>query len=763
MRVRFCVLLSVAVILGALTFSHSVAADGVGEGPGIAREAAPVKLMHPVDGWDATDFALSFRWERQCDFEKKWTTDLYQLQVADDASFRDPVIDVVVKAPGGGDAEEGRRGDYYAEAAFMPQTLLKPGAYYWRVRVADGEGGPWSDTRRFTVNKDHLKIPLVMDISAEHPLFIFDMYMGEGLWQTIDQQWETYWGFIPDDIKPYVALDVSRAVGGSPGATNAIVSNFLDWLAPLHEAGIPITINTGTTDQSFQMACDLTELEMLFREHPNVLGVTTGENFWAFSEADWEPDGDDRAIVWTKRLIALCAKYGRILVFGDGNWQAFKWDRFFGEEPLGGELKYEWMDPDFLREHADYFVPCAKSNIIWGNFASESAILGAWLDGMITNMGMWSEAWYWNDAGYRDMFGPQFPYGRGDMGKMPPNMWNQKHLTAAARGVTVFKFGGESSTTEWGTYDAATDSFGEGGEEDGRTSDYTAMWDMYGHKTPILDRYVVPFIRAVVKHDLIPSKQEVMDEVKIAVAPAPVTADKGDAFDLGHYAPLYRATYGIREFVAREEVPSEDNEDYNAYAPTGCRYELIPNTGRYYCIPILPYPAGDIGGDAVREVSIDDLQEMSAVKSLYEISYPPRYGGDAWAVLVGDKVFVTNNHENRNIVQTFDVPLDGGGNITRIVGRAIPHAYIMGRRMDGDDAFWLQANANYKGPYTDGRTTRITFTCKQRPQIAVTPTDAAVDVTWHADRHELTLILSHESGAVEAQVRPPGGVERPGN
>ncbi|HUW11655.1 MAG TPA: hypothetical protein VM537_18125, partial [Anaerolineae bacterium] len=184
---------------------------------------------------------------------------------------------------------------------------------------------------------------------------------------------------------------------------------------------------------------------------------------------------------------------------------------------------------------------------------------------------------------------------------------------------------------------------------------------------------------------------------------------------------------------------------------------------RYYYIPILPYPAGDIGGDAVEEVSIYDLQDTREVQSRYERAYAPKYGGDAWVVLVSDKVYITNNHENRNIMQTFDIPLDGGGNITRIAGRAIPHAYIIGKRMDGDNAFWFQANANHKGPYTDGRTARITFTCTQRPQIAVTPSDAAVDVTWDADRHELTLILSHESGAVEVQVRPPGGVERAGN
>ena len=738
---------AVFAIVCFVAYGTASAADEDGQ----IRQLEPVKLMHPVDGWDATDFAVSFRWERQCDFEEKWTTKLYRLQVAGDSSFQEPVIDVEQKAPGRDNLDN--RDNYYTEAAYMPRTFLKPGAYYWRVRVADGNGGPWSKVWRFTVNDYHPKVPLINEISPASPLIIFDMFGAlerefrrGATQQTLMRQWEKYWSFVPDDIKPYVALDLGREGGRRMETQDHAPARFFDWLAPALEAGIPITINTGTCDQDFQMASDPTELEMLFQQYPNLVGVTTGENFWAYGSADRDPEGSGRAIHWVNRLVALCAKYGRVFVFGEGNWREFKWDRFFGEEHLGGEMKVEWMNQDFLREHADYFIPCSKTNIVWGNFQSESAILGAWLDGMMTNTGMWGEAWYWHDVGYKEMFSPQLKYSQGNLRYMPPCMWNQFHISGIARGATVFKFGGESSTTEWGTYDAATDSFDDGSKP------YTAMWDMHGHKTAVFDRYIVPFIRAVVKHKMIPAKQEVMKEVKIAVAPAPVDTDKGDAMAFGHYAPLYRATYGIDEFVATDEIRGSGGENYNQYIPTGCRYEVLHNTGRYYYIPILPYPARDIGGSAIEEVKIENLQDMTAVKSLYESKYPPRYGGDAWVVLVSDKVFIMNNHENRNIMQTFDIPLDGSGNISRIVGRAIPHAYIMGKRLDSDNGFWFQANANHKGPYTDGRTTQMRFTCKRKPKVTVTPADAAVENKWDGGRHELSLILSHQDGAVEVDL-----------
>ena len=52
------------------------------------------------------------------------------------------------------------------------------------------------------------------------------------------------------------------------------------------------------------------------------------------------------------------------------------------------------------------------------------------------------------------------------------------------------------------------------------------------------------------------------------------------------YSTLIRNTYGIRDYVS-----GLDDEDSVTEALTGCRYEQIANTGRYYTYPTAPYPS----------------------------------------------------------------------------------------------------------------------------------------------------------------------------
>lgn len=715
---------------------------------------SPVKLIHPRSDWDVTDTAVSFRWERQCNYSSdrssRWTTYQYRIQVAGDPSFSAPVIDELCVPPRKVEDVPEAIYDYWKEVVFMPRQTLSPGIWYWRVRVTDGEGGPWSEVGEFRVNNNHTMTAPGRSISPENPLFIFDMYMGGGLYQTITEQWPTYWSFFPDDVKPYVALAVSREhIGATPGL-GGLSGNFIEHMKPLQEHKIPTFFKTGGPDKDSQLNVDLTEMEYLFKNHANVLGITTGENFWDFLGANHNPDTRERELLWLKRVMMLCAKYGKYMIFGEGNWATFNWDRYLGQEVVGGEVTYEWMSPDFIREHKDYVVLCPKNNHIWGYHQCDSAVFGAWLTDMSTHMGTWAEAWYWGDAGYNDVFSPQTRYGEGNLRKMPPNMWTQMHLLGLCKGATVFNFGGESSVTEWGEYDAASDTFGS--EENGEY--YTAVWDMHGHKTPVLDRYVIPFIRAVVKQKLIPTRSEVLKEIKIAVDPGPVEADKGNAVDYGHYASLYRGTYGIREYVSVEAAfPNEaEGDKYNDLVVTGCRYEIIPNAGRYYFVPVLPHPARDIDTAEIKKVKLPELQDIGQVQKLFDKTYPQRYHGDAWVTLVGDKVFIMNSHENSNVTETYSIPLEKGGGISSITGHIGPHAYVMGKRGVKDNRFWFQANVNQKGPYTDGRTTEIAFTCRRQPQMTVTPEGVLIDTDWDAAKKVFSIRLNHNAGAAEAEV-----------
>jgi len=818
--------------------------------------------MHPRDGWELTDVGVSFRWHRQVEPGRRaiWT---YRLQVARDPGFGHPEIDRVVDPL----AENRRPGDPWADCrqmSYTPPELLPAGAWYWRVRVADGDGGPWSASTRFLVNSDHRAAPILRPIGADRPLAVFDMWNLEA---RRDISWADYWRTIPADLRPYVAFQVNRfGVGRDPESDFP----FHQTMQQLADLRLPCYVGTGGPSKPVSCYSDPAELEWMFQHFPTLDGIVTGETFWAYG-----PRAAEEARYYN-RVLQLCAKYGRHFIQGDGNWGHFNWDRFFAAKPRGATDSpvCDRADPDLLRACGASLVPCSKTNIRDSYFEAASAVMGAWLQDMVTNFGIWHEAWYWSDVHFDDPF--LEPTHGGDLRKMPPILWDQALLTGLAAGATVLKFGGESSVTEWGSYDAATDRF------DGAFgSTYTGLWDQAGHATMVLDRYVVPFLRAVVQRRLIPSRAEVLREVKVAVAPGPLDADRGVTADFGRYAPLYRATYGLRDYHAfdpdanepvyklslppgsagryvrvqlsgelkclslaevhvvsggvnaalqasasqssvdhggvpgravdgnvsgrwesgtithtreekdpwwevdlggmrpvervviyprqnlearvvgsrvsllgagREEVWHVDTpEPTRNWHPDGAQYELIPNTGRYYFIPVLPGPEPAPPG--VTTLPLNELQDEIRVNQRFGGHYLPRAEGDAWVCRVGDRVFVMNSHENRNVTQPYRIPLAADGAIAALAGTALPHWYLLAKRGKDDESLWLQVNANHRGPYTDGRCTELELSCRRQPEVEVRPPGAVVERRWDPSTRLLHLKLSHRDGAVEAEVR----------
>ncbi len=806
----------------------------------------PVELMHPGEGWDVTDIAVSFRWKVQNDQTKKWRTVKYQLQVGNDDKFEKPRLDCVVEAPN--DPSQPNY-HYWKQMSWQPEDLLPQGTWHWRMRIADDPVGPWSPPIKFTVNDIHsVAARPVHEISVVRPLAVFDMYNLE----KCDTAWDAYWGCIPDDLKPHVAFQINRFGVGRDG--NDV--SFIDMVAKATGSGALVFVGSGGPNKPVGHYCDLTELERIFQQSPKAIGVTIAETCWGYGARG------KQEMLYYQRLLPLCAKYGRHLIQGDGNWGRYNWDRIFS-----GCARYSL---DTLKRCAPYYVPCAKTNIRCAGFEASSAVMGGWLAGLVENSGTWCEAWYWEDVGFSELFAPVSAHG--DLRKMPPLFWNQKFITGVAAGTAVLKFGGESSVTEHGKYDASMDCF----DRKMIGSTYTAVWDSVGHKTPVLDRYVVPFLRALVQQSMIPSKAEVLKATRVAVMADP--AKPGDPTDYGAYAPLYLGTYGISDYVgldrtanspvanvkpslnsaryvrvqktsygilniaevkvfsgeeniAKTGVPSQsstsmggdakratdgiangcwsagsvthtkaedkpwweldlgsqrqidrievfirnDNGNYASVSldgalslldesrkeiwktrlgasersNNGALYEVLPNNGRYYMIPVFPNEVAV--PDGITKVKLSELKDINSVKTIFDPKYPDQKSGDAWVCQVGGRIFVMNNHENKNVAQNYSIELGGTGLLRRISGTAIPHWYMMGRQTA--DGFWFQANANHKGAYTDGRQTRLVLTCSRQISVSVNPQHALLKQSWDKDKQELELTLSHDSGAVDVSVK----------
>jgi len=724
----------------ALLLLAACSPDGCSSG---ADLGAPT-LVHPATGWDVTDIALTFRWMRpfEIDGDSYETSHSFQVQVATDSSFDEPTLDHVQPGPLAVYEDDGSLFDLWTQISWMPPQLLEPGEYHWRVRVADAPDLPWSETASFTINADHSHAPLVRSVSPDNPIFSFDMFFGSGTEELIEQLPAIHASF-PDSIRDHVALAIqNEVIGLNPETDDGFDGTLTQFLEPLAEAGVPVLVKSGGPDKDFQGFADLAELEHIFQTQENVLGILAGETFWDFIDSTDSQTIYEQQVLWYKRSFKLAAKYGRLVVFGNGNDEYFGWDRFLGEED---DLPREWMKPEEIQAVSANLILCPKNNIPFGLYAAESIIEGAWLAGMVDNWGIWSEGWGWGSIGYDRLFGPQLvgEAENPDFSSMPYNFWPQMKLGALARGATVYHFGGESSVVEWGEYDPATGTFDV---DDETLLASTAFWDMTGQELPELRRYVIPFLEGVVAHKLIPSREEILQATKVAVLPGSVHHEL-NALDYGPYAPLMRATVGIDDYVSIADLGPEDGEDYYELTPNSCRRELLHNNGRYGLIPVLPYPVSSIeGGEHIELVDLSELSDLAAVSARVDPLYPEISTGDAWVSKVGDRIYINNSHENSDIAQDFSVTLPG--DLGTLSGTALPHSYVIAKRTG--DQLWILANVDTKGAYTDDRITRLQLITSTEPTVTSASTE--VIEAWDPSSTTLSLELGHETGAVDLTI-----------
>jgi len=724
-------------LMAALLFVGCSSKDPQPEG-----EWKSIQPLFPVEGAEVTDIALSFRWmhEMEADadlLEEVVVTREFRLQVDDDPSFSSPEVDTSHTGPKSTYSDSQAEYSRWAQLSYMLPEVLPAGDYHWRVKQT---GESWSDTVSFQVNDDHSHQPRIREISPSAPLFSFDMFIDSGNEPIIAKLPELHERF-PASVRNHVVFAVqNEMIGLHPAMDDGYDGTFADLLQPLSDAGVPVMIKTGGPDKDFQQFMDLAELEHIFQTQPNVIGMVQGETFWDFLDGDIDPEFYEKNVTWYRRSFQLAAKYGRFVIVGNGNDEYFAWDKFLGEE----DSDQPWIQPDELRALSAAIIPAAKNNIPFNYYNAESLIMGGWLSGLTDNWGVWSEGWAWGSIGYGELFGPQLMGDAEDpdFSSMPYNLWLQMKLAGLSQGATVFHFGGESSVVEWGEYNPETGHFEI--DDDEVLEQSTAFWDMEGNEHPALEHYVFPFLEAVVERELIPTKTEVLDTVKVAVAAPSVETDKGNGLDYGIYAPLFINTIGLDGFQSVAEVEDEDDDvDYYELTPNTCRRELLHDNGRYYMSPILPYPISELDDDT-QVLSVDQLDDTAELQATLNSAYPAVSTGTAWITQVGNLLYINNGHENTDESQDFSTEVAGWGTLSGIVQ---PHSYAV-MKMEGD-TIWVMANGDTKGSYTDNRTTTLTLSLEAEPTVEVS--HGTVESVW-ADG-TLSIELSHADGAAVLTIR----------
>ncbi len=630
---------------------------------------APV-LTSPFDRQRITDLASFFRWKSVADAAE------YELHISKSESFTSPRVQMI--------KFKGNLPHY------MPPQPLTTGKWYWRVRAKamDGRAGEWSQSRSFTVNDDHMAKELIRPITPQMPLFSLEA------WRVRDLEY--FKDTIPADLKPYCAVAVNYT-----GDYMLHGKDFEEYFAPTKKYDIPILLETNSPMGINDQFPSLAEVEWLFQNYPNVIGAYGGENM----------QGITSNLPYVRNLLQLCAKYGRLFMQGDGNYSAVKLH----------EICSDAQAMNLIKKYSKYITLAQKNNIWNLQYATQSSMMGMWLAGIVGNTGSWEDGgWYWEQVGMRRL-GEWYGRRSGELEYMPPTFWVLTWIHGMNSGCAVlFAEGQPGSTIDC----YSPNPFKETPK---------AIWDNKGNTTEVFTRYVAPFLRAVATHQLVPTKDEVLENVKLAVLQDKLHEKEVYTTEdfYAHYTALYSNTYGF--------------EDSAAWV-----YEYFPNTGRYYYIPLLPYGTGALkraDGSEVAQVKMSDMTTDTAVKKAFDAAYKKRYEGDALVTQVGDKVFIINTNENKDITQSYKMDNPGGSKLLSMAGRIGPHAYVIAKSENGGKTFWLQANT----PYIE-RDTQLSFVCDEKPKVKATPESAMKEMKWNAKSGTLDITLSHTDGAAELTI-----------
>ena len=587
----------------------------------------------------------------------------YEIQMARTADFASPTVIRVASSQD------------YPYYMVPDDKLPATGRWYWRIRGVKGDVmGVWSETRAFTVNNDYAMKPLRRPLTAKTPLFTLEA--------TRVLDYTNFQPDIPADIAPFVGI-IAEGMEGK---------------------GVPVTEFARGMEKlpySFMLRSHwvgLADIEWLFQHVPNFVGIQGGEHLSSLYR-----DSKDGEMRYHHRLTRLCAKYGMFYQEADGTYKDDKWQELMDQQGA------------FVREYGRYLVLSQKNNIIRRQFYSQSAAMGLWLGGVTHQHGAWEDGgFYWQNAGYKEL-GVCVGERSGVLSTMPRIFWDLVCVMGISRGCGIYSLDGQTLMTSAKLVARQP------------SADWpSAIWYDTGKMTDTFKRFVAPLIRATVQHNLIPTKEEVLQNVKLTVF-----NDKkvpGDSTAWPHYVeygPLYAATYGFSKM---------GNID-------GQLWEFFPNNGRYYFIPVLPQGQTP----ALKCIPVSELQDVVRVKEVFNAAYPQWYDGDAFVCHIGDTLTIQNSRENEDVTESYSVPLNTNFKLT---GKIAPHSYLVGKLEDQGRRFWFQTNTEYPE-----RETVLSIICTHKPNWQIEPSEAANETRWNETSKTLNLRLSHAWGAVEVSVK----------
>lgn len=282
-----------------------------------------------------------------------------------------------------------------------------------------------------------------MLVDAEHPLLLVSLYANTkhpawwdnsgipGVPMQGHNTMEGVWRLIPEDLKPYTAIQLhaddylGHAWGGTGNKEN--LQKFYEYhVAIAQEKGINIylTLMTGGVPiNTFRNLIDMDWLNNLIDNNSCIKGVVFAEN---------HHNGDTGAVAQlTAEYLELFSSKGIYLVLTDIDDANHRMEKWFENDTLFKTAQ----------KHHKYLVINSKSTSSSGYNTVRSFALGTWLSGLADNWGALTDAWAWYEIRYHKLFEPVMNTTYEDVRRVytfPETLFAMNMLQSYVNGGTVF-------------------------------------------------------------------------------------------------------------------------------------------------------------------------------------------------------------------------------------------------------------------------------------------------------------------------------------
>ncbi|MEE1066478.1 MAG: glycosyl hydrolase family 98 C-terminal domain-containing protein [Acutalibacteraceae bacterium] len=466
---------------------------------------------------------------------------------------------------------------------------------------------------------------LRMYVDEENPIFMIRNCPVWGGPQTgeafAEYAIKTYYA-LPEDVRNFAVIYIDE---GTTDMTPQRQLEFWDELLTVtDEANVPIVCQsecfcTNKTRDPFTQE----ELSAVFKEHPSLMGFVqvelstngvTNEKL-AYDEVTDDNGVNKNILARLKSCIKACAENGGLFIWQDMEYIYWKKSNYINYILKDKELY------NLLKSNTENIIIMDKHNGHGRHFASQSNILGCWLDDVCGNWGVNLENFLWYEEGFIDYddlgVAPNEP-NPVTTAKYPPALYGIDMIADLVGGATVYAIEG---------------TFSRGGLYHFIDGEVVMTPTFYGVLYPIY---------RLILNGAVPIKDEVKENIKVAYKMTIPTSYALSGNDAHLLQGLYCDTFSF--FQEKFENIYHD-----------CTKTWVPSTGRYYIVPILPIhsdpkevlPESKILNDFTYFLN---LLFINPIKTKYfNKHYEENYTGDGVLFDINDYIYIFNSNENKTI------------------------------------------------------------------------------------------------------------------